>query len=427
MHVFFSGIGGTAIGPLAQIAQGAGYDISGSDKQNSQYIEYLTSHGLNDIHIGQTAEQLAEVHTKQPIEWYVYSSAITMEQQDAPELKFCEEQGIKTSKRDEFLNHLIEEMNLKLIAVAGTHGKTTTTAMLVWLFKQLGVPLTYSVGAKVSFGDMGEYDPLAEYFVLEADEFDRNFLAFSPYISIITGVDYDHHEIFPTREDYVEAFRQFIEKSSWQIVWKRDADNIHLAATNYLLELNLHDDMLESLKLVGEVNRQNAWQVVNAVHELTQQPIPDLIEHMNRFPGLNRRFEKITENIYSDYAHTDSKVRGALQTAFEVSPNVVVVHEPLTNRRQHYIKDAYKDLFKGVKKVYWVPSYLAREDPDQHVLTPTELIETMANKEIAEPAELNDELKTQIKKHQANGDLVLCLSGGGGGSLDEWLRQEFQS
>lgn len=140
---------------------------------------------------------------------------------------------------------------------------------------------------------------------------------------------------------------------------------------------------------------------------------------------MSRRFEKISNNLYTDYAHTPPKIAGCLQMASELSNNVVVVYEPLTNRRQHYIKNDYKDLFSGIKKLYWVPSYLAREDPAQAVLTPAELIENMTNKEIAEPAELNTSLKNRIQNHMESGDLVVCLSGGGGNSLDEWLRQNF--
>ena len=129
--------------------------------------------------------------------------------------------------------------------------------------------------------------------------------------------------------------------------------------------------------------------------------------------------------MFSDYAHTPEKVRGCLKTAFELSQNVVVIHEPLTNRRQHFIKDEYWDLFHGVKKLYWVPSYLAREDPLQHVLTPNELIQYMHNKDIAEPALLDSSLAASIHEHTKAGDLVVAISGGGGGSLDEWLRKEF--
>ena len=197
MHIYFSGIGGAGIGPLAQIAHQAGYQVSGSDKQDSQYIAYLRKHGISDIHIGQTREAIEAVHAKQPIDWVVYSSALTLENPDAPEIRFSSEQNIKTSKRDELLNQILNDKKLKLIAIAGTHGKTTTTSMVIWLFKELGIPLSYSVGAKISFGDMGQYDKDSEYFAYEADEFDRNFLAFEPYMSLITGVSWDHHEIFP--------------------------------------------------------------------------------------------------------------------------------------------------------------------------------------------------------------------------------------
>lgn len=182
MHIFFSGIGGTGIGPLTLIAKQAGFKVSGSDKQDSQYIAYLKKHGITDITIGQNRETIAQIHDRSPIDWFVYSSAVSIENAEAPELTFCREQAIKTSKRDEFLNFFIKDKGLKLLAVAGTHGKTTTTAMLVWLFKELDLPISYAFGAKVSFGDMGHYQPDSEYFVYECDEFDRNFLAFEPFV-----------------------------------------------------------------------------------------------------------------------------------------------------------------------------------------------------------------------------------------------------
>jgi UDP-N-acetylmuramate--alanine ligase len=427
MHIFFSGIGGTAIGPLALIAKQAGYSVSGSDKQDSQYIQYLKKQGITSIHIGQSAEQLAEVHAANPIDWYVYSSAVAIEQPGAPELQFCANNGIKTTKRDELINHIVTEKNLKMIAVAGTHGKTTTTAMAVWLFKQLGIPISYSVGAKISFGEMGQYTEGSEYFVYEADEFDRNFLAFHPYVSLITGIDYDHHEIFPTREDYVQAFKQFISQSQYKVVWHQDVQSAGLTVDESYEVLNDNEQKLNTLSIVGLVNRKDAWQVIQAIHNLTQKPIDELISLMNTFPGLSRRFEKISNNLYSDYAHTVPKIQGCLQQAKELSDNVVVVYEPLTNRRQEYIKNDYQDLFEGIKKLYWVPSYLAREDPEAHVYTPAELIEFMSNKAIAQPAEFNHELEQTIRLHIAHGDLVVCISGGGGGSLDEWLRQRFSS
>jgi UDP-N-acetylmuramate--alanine ligase len=427
MHIYFSGIGGTAIGPLALIAQQAGHKVSGSDKQSSDYIDYLRRKGLNDIHIGQSEEAIRLVHEKEPIDLLVYSSAISFENSNHPELAFARENNIKTGKRDALLNKIISEHGLKLVAIAGTHGKTTTTAMAVWLFKKLGIPISYSVGAKITFGEMGHFDPVSEYFVYECDEFDRNFLAFHPYMSLVTGIDYDHHEIYPSREDYQEAFRQFLSQSERNIVWQSDVESCRLTVEDNYLVIKDDDVMLNKLSIAGEVNRRDAWQVINAVHEVTKQPVEDLVPLMEQFPGLSRRFESIVPGLYTDYAHTIPKIKGCLQLAKEVSGDVVVVYEPLTNRRQHYIKDEYRKLFEGVKKLYWVPSYLAREDENLEVLSPEDLIKYMGNPEIAEPASLNPKLKQNIQKHLESGDLVVCLSGGGGGSLDEWLRQNFGS
>jgi UDP-N-acetylmuramate--alanine ligase len=430
MHIFFSGIGGTAIGPLALIAKQAGYTVSGSDKQESQYIDYLRKHGITDIHIGQDRAQIAATHDKSPIDWFVYSSAVAIENPDAPELKFCREQGIKTSKRDELLNQIIHDKNLKLIAVAGTHGKTTTTAMIIWLFKELGLPLSYSVGAKISFGDMGQYKEGSEYFVYEADEFDRNFLAFEPHISLITGVSWDHHEIYRAREDYQDAFREFIEQSKHTFVWQEDNDYLQLPDSRYLTCLVSSNPSIDEIQLKGLYNRLDAWLAINATTEATGTSLPDLIGKINHFPGLQRRMEQLIPNLYSDYAHTPEKIRGAMSVALEMAAenkqNLVVVYEPLTNRRQHYMLDDYKDCFAGAAHVYWTPSYLAREDPAQRVIPPEELISHLDDPSIASPAELDENLKNTIQKHLNNGDMVVGMVGGGGNSLDEWLRKEFK-
>lgn len=427
MHIFFSGIGGTGIGPLALIAKQAGYQVSGSDKQHSAYIDYLEKQGVKNVHVGQTLEAIELVHRQKPIDWFVYSSALPKENPNHPELVFCRENNIKTSKRDELLNEILSQKHLKLLAVAGTHGKTTTTAMLIWLLQQAGVPVSYSVGAKTNFSEMGQYQSASEYFVYECDEYDHNFLAFHPYLSIITGIAYDHADVYPTLEGYQQAFRDFINQSGWKIIWQSDADKLSLNPDDSFLILDDGTSELSQFSLSGIVNRQNAWQVVQAVHKLTNKPVNELVADMNRFPGVSRRFEQIKPNIYSDYAHTPEKIRGAIGTALETNPNVIVVYEGLHNRRQHFIKDRFKDLFDGVKKLYWVPSYLAREDPNLPLLSPQELIEFLGNQEIAEPAELNDALKQTIQRHADAGDLVLCLSAGGGDSLDEWLRKNFPS
>ena len=429
MHIYFSGIGGAGIGPLALVAKQAGYEVSGSDKQDSQYIDYLRKHGVSNIHIGQSAEAIDKVHAKKPIDWFVYTSALPLENPNAPELVYCRQNNIKYSKRDELLNLILQDTGLKLIAIAGTHGKTTTTALVTWLFTKLGKPVSYLLPAKTSFADMGAYDSDSQYFIYEADEFDRNFLAYEPAISLITGVSWDHHEIFPTREEYQAAFREFISQSDHTFIWHEYASYLSLENGAALSVLDSGNRHIQSVKLIGQYNRLDAWLAINAVHRATGQNFEKLIEIANGFPGLSRRMERIAPNLYSDYAHTPEKIRGAMSVATEMATasgqDLVVVYEPLTNRRQHYMIDNYGDCFAGATKVYWVPSYLAREDPSQRLITPAEMISHLDNPSIAQPMERDDRLKAAIQKHLDKGDMVVGMAGGGGNSLDDWLRQEF--
>lgn len=429
MHIFFSGIGGAGIGPLALVAKQAGYTVSGSDKQDSQYIDYLKKHGITDISIGQTRDNIEAVHGRTPIDWYVYSSAVAIEQPDAPEFAYCREQDIHMSKRDELLNRIVTDKQLRLIAVAGTHGKTTTTAMTVWLFRQLGLPIGYTLPAKSSFADMGGFEPGAKYFVYECDEFDRNFLSFEPYMSLITGIDWDHPDIYPTREDYHAAFREFLEQSQQAVLWRIDADRIGLEDDGTRTILDEADPAIHpTFTLPGLVNRQNAWLVANALQTVLGTPFEELVTHLNAFPGVSRRFEQIVPGLYTDYAHTPPKIQGALQLAQEVAgKDVVVVYEGLHNTRQHFIKDDLQHLFDDVKHLYIVPSYLAREDESLKLLTPDDLklLLSAQAQTVTDAAQLDDSLRTAIIGHLEAGDTVLCISAGGGHSLDEWLRKEF--
>lgn len=428
MHIFFSGIGGAGIGPLALIAYEAGYTVSGSDKQDSSYLAYLKDRGITNIHVGQTTEAINAVHADRPIDWIVYSSALPMENPNHPELQFAIAAGIRATKRDEFITALLAETGLEMIAIAGTHGKTTTTAMTVWLMQQINQPISYLLPAKTSFASLGSHNPKAQYFVYEADEFDRNFLAYSPKLSVITGIDWDHPDIYPTRQEYYEAFTTFINQSETVISWRADTERIQLPQQPKITVLDQADPAITAITLPGEVNRQNAWQVVNAVGQLTGQPIETLISHMNRFPGLGRRFEQIVPGLYTDYAHTPPKIRGALQLGHEVAGDkLVVVYEGLHNTRQHFIREELATIFDSVKQLYIVPSYLAREDESLELLTPEKLVNGLsaASKQIAHPAQLDDALAATIQQHLAAGDTILCLTAGGGNSLDEWLRSHF--
>jgi UDP-N-acetylmuramate--alanine ligase len=215
------------------------------------------------------------------------------------------------------------------------------------------------------------------------------------------------------------------------VLWQEDADYLGVTSPNgALLIQDSSTPEIDDLQLLGRYNRLDAWLAIQAVHTLTNAPVDQLVSHINAFPGLQRRMEQIIPNLYTDYAHTPDKVRGAMSVALEIASKhnqpLVVVYEPLTNRRQHFMKDDYGDCFAGATKVYWTPSYLAREDPTLRIIPPEELITHLSDPLIAEPAKLDAQLKKTIQKHLADGAMVVGMAGGGGGSLDEWLRGEFQ-
>lgn len=415
MNIYFSGLGGVGMGPLAEIVRDAGYKVYGSDMEVSLMTAKLQQEAIN-VHIGpQDGTFLHATHNATPLDWFVYTPAIP---EGHPELVLARQLGIKTAKRGEYLAHFIEESGLKLLAVSGTHGKTTTTGMLVWTLLQLGIPVSYSIGSTIGFGPSGKYDPMSQYFVYECDEFDRNFLYFHPYLSVITSVDYDHPDTYPTKDDYSSAFREFIHQSDMAILWQKDAV---LIGTREATVWVLQDDEVLKLALPGDHNRRNATLVLKAVERLGitgSQATRDAIE---TFPGTDRRFEKLADNLYSDYGHHPTEIAATLQMAREVSDHVVLVYQPHQNIRQHEIRHDYTSQFELADDVYWLPTYLSREDPALAILTPTELIENVANKDHIHVADFNDELWENISKARSEGKLVLGM---GAGRIDGWLRQK---
>lgn len=413
MNIYFSGIGGVGIGPLAEIAHDAGYSVQGSDSGESLLTRELQARGI-DVTIGQDGKFLQACHDATPLDWFVHTAALST---DHPELLLAKQLGIKTAKRDELLAHIIEEKQLKLIAVAGTHGKTTTTGMGVWALQQLGVPVSYSVGSTLSFGPSGKFDPASTYFVYECDEFDRNFLHFTPHVSLITSIDYDHPDTYPTEVDYTQAFRQFIDQSDMTIMWQHDGAAVQATADDGWI---LTSDETMDITLAGAHNRRNATLVVKALEYLQLSDNTIAIDTLSQFPGTSRRFEKLAEHIYSDYGHHPVEIAATLQLARELSDHVVLVYQPHQNVRQHEIREQYTNQFELAETVYWLPTYLSREDPNLRILTPGELVTNINNHDAVQLADLNDELWQHIQQARNDGKLVLCM---GAGSIDGWLRK----
>jgi len=279
------------------------------------------------------------------------------------------------------------------------------------------------LGAKISFGDMGAYTKDSKYFVYECDEYDRNFLYFFPTFSIVTSIAWDHRDIYPTRNSYNEAFAQFINQSEKVLLFEKDAKILHQPSDKKRNIMKNSTKLIDSITLHGLHNRQNAALAVETVHQLTNHDYEALIQIINSFPGSNRRFEKIIDNVYSDYAHTPEKIAATLQLAHEINKNVVVVYEPHNNDRQKTIIDEYRSLFESVNKLFWLPTYIARKDGDDVQLSPKDFLGKLNRKTNAQEVNMNENLATEINRAISEGNLVLCLSAGGGGSLDEWIRE----
>ena len=412
MNIYFSGIGGVGIGPLAEIAHDAGYSVAGSDPNESLIINKLVSKNIPLTKL-QDGKFMLEYHNQQKIDWFVHTAALT---NNHPELLLAKKLGIKISKRDELLAYIIKQKNLKLIAVSGTHGKTTTTGMLIWVFKQLGIDVSYSIGTTMSFGPSGKYSPKSEYFVYECDEFDKNFLHFKPYLSLITSIDYDHPDTYPTEKDYFDAFYEFALNSSKAFSWSdqhpeifNDLNNVDIVDIDSISKLNIH----------GNHNVRNANLVKIALKYLGVNNFKD--EMLENFPGVDRRFEKIANNLYSDYGHHPTEIAVTMQLARELSDHVILVYQPHQNIRQHNIKDKYLDQFELAEKVYWLPTYLSRENPQLRILKPEELIENITNKNSIRIVKFDDDLWNTIKKHLKEGKLVLIM---GAGEVDNWVRKK---
>ena len=176
MHIYVAGLGGAGLGPLAEMAHGLGNRISGSDAKDSDALEAMRAwRPAPHINIGQTAKQIGAVHARRRIDWYVYSSALEWVDPPNEELAWVRRQGIRHSKRDEFLNYLLKAARLQLLALSGSHGKTTSTALMIWLCRQLGEEVSYAFGGRFASWPPARLTDSSRWFVYEADEFDRNF------------------------------------------------------------------------------------------------------------------------------------------------------------------------------------------------------------------------------------------------------------
>lgn len=396
------------MGPLALMAKRAGFKVFGSDLHEGAVAPELYKENI-PVEVGpQDGKFLQKCFDKNGIDWFVHTSAMGA---DAPELKLAQSLGMRVSKRDELIAYLVDKLGLKMVAVAGTHGKTTTTALITWASLKLGLPVSYLVGSTLPFAEAGSYTSDSEFLIYEADEYDRNFLKFYPWLAVITTVSYDHPDIYETVEDYKAAFDKFMSQSNQVILEPASG--------------------ISGLTLAGEKRRYDAKLAISAVLRMCDEvgkevTVAEIVEIINEFPGVGRRFERIVTGVYSDYGHHPEEIEATVEIAREEAKQtgrkgVVVIYEPHQNTRQHEVIDGYKHVFEGAEHIFWLPTYLTRENPDLKILTPADFIARLSNSAKAESAEVGRELKAKLEKYLKDGYLLLFMSAG---PLDDWVRKE---
>ena len=196
-RVHFIGIGGSGLSAIARLLLESGYTVTGSDRVLSPLAVDLQAAGAT-VYLGHDAGHIAGA------DWVARSSAIP---DDNPEVLAAQQAGIPVYKRMDFLGQFMEG---KIgIAVAGTHGKTTTTAMLAWTLSALGQDPSFIIGGVASNFGVNARAGKGKTFVIEADEYDRMFLGLKPAIEVVTNIEHDHPDCFPTPLDFYNAFVEF--------------------------------------------------------------------------------------------------------------------------------------------------------------------------------------------------------------------------
>ena len=197
MHVHLIGIGGSGLSAIASLLLERGEVVSGSDRQMTPAAKAIQAAGAT-VMLGHRAENIAGADV------VVRSSAIP---ESNPEVQAAQAAGIPVFKRDGFLGNLLQ--GYRVIAVAGTHGKTTTTAMVAWVLTKLGTDPSYIIGSHAVNLGGNAHAGKSDLFVIEADEYDRMFLGLSPYIEVVTNLEHDHPDCYPTPADFYAAFEAF--------------------------------------------------------------------------------------------------------------------------------------------------------------------------------------------------------------------------
>ncbi len=385
MKIHIIGIGGTGMSPIAVVLHESGATVTGSDRSESEYTADLRSRGIR-VSVPQKAENITDPDI------VFYSSAI---HDDNPELAEARKRGIPTLKRREFLSMMLS--GRKTIAIAGSHGKSTTTAMMIWVFHQLGLEPGFVVGSKMKDLKRNAAFGRSEWFIIEADEYDNMFLGLDPYTAVLTKVEYDHPDCFPTEELYLNAFESFLGKTQPDGLILLNGDDPKQGLIPYSDQLTVRRYGLNencdfcakdpkvgrngcytfdfcweggsvpaALQIPGLHNVYNAAAVLGvcAYYGLDVQKAA---EALSGFHGIERRFEIVADRdgitLIDDYAHHPTEIRATLKAAREYFPErrIWAVWQPHTFSRTQSLLKEFSESFGDADEVIITDIFAARE------------------------------------------------------------------
>ncbi len=361
-RLHFIGVGGAGMSGLALVCARLGATVTGSDRSESSYMERLRAAGLDPV-IGHDAANLPEGAE------VVVSTAIGA---DNPELALARERGVEPIHRGALLAQLCAEK--RLIAVAGTHGKTTTTAMVVWALRALGADPAFFVGGAVPAvgADGGPANAgwgEGEWVVAEADESDGSFLKLRPEVGVVTNVEMDHHERWGSLAQLHEAFAEFLAPARGAVLPADGSLDFLRAGGGGIAHFDEAGPGPAELGLIvpGAHNRADARAALAAIG-LAGLDLEAAAEALRSFPGVRRRLEAKGRrgplHIYDDYAHHPTEVRAALFGLRELGPpRLLAVFQPHLYSRTKALAEEFGAALALADEVAVLDVYAAREQP----------------------------------------------------------------
>ncbi len=421
MKIHFLGIGGSGTSAAAAIAKSQGHTITGCDTQPIN--EFTINFDKEILLTGHSPEHLAE------IDLLVITPAITSLDPHNPELEKAREKNIQILTWQEFMGqNLMKEKTV--IAVCGTHGKSTTTAMIGLMLEEAGLDPTVELGAIVPKWGTNFRIGKGKYFVVEADEFNDNLLNYHPEITVVTNIEMDHPEYFKSFEQLKTSFKKFFLQTKKYIVANIADENIAYILKDVMKESSLtcldysKNEFQFSLKVPGEYNIINAKaaQQVGLILGIDSESIKNTL---TQFEGIGRRFEYLGEfkgaHVYTDFGHHPTEIKVTIQAAREKFPKekLWLFYEPHMFSRTKALFDDFVKVFRKLPadEIIILDIYPSRE-VDTGMIHSEQLVQATNknNVQYNNPEHLRETLGKEIKK----GDVLFFM---GAGDIDKLARK----